>query len=25
MKKTEELAKPELTAELAECFSCLEG
>jgi hypothetical protein len=25
MKKTEELAKPALTAELPECFSCLEG
>jgi len=25
MKKSEELAKPELTAELSECFSCLEG
>jgi hypothetical protein len=25
MKKTEDLAKPALTAELSQCFSCLKG
>ena len=25
VKKTEELGQPELTGELSECFSCLEG